>query len=87
MKKAELETLREAAGYWTYMETHNEHVESCLICGRPTKPHTQKIIQMSISGFITDVDVELGDDSQGCFPVGKTCYKNYLKAAKEDNQE
>lgn len=84
MKRADLEKLRTAAGYWKYMETHNEDTESCLICGRPTKAHTQKIIQMAIDGFITDDDVDLGDESQGCFPVGRTCYQNYLKAAKEN---
>nr|DAZ59488.1 MAG TPA: hypothetical protein [Caudoviricetes sp.] len=84
MKKADLDALRTAAGYWAYMETHNEHTEACLICGRPTKPATQKVVQLAIDGFITDYDVDLGDNSQGCFPVGKTCYNNYLKAAKDE---
>lgn len=39
-----------SAGYWAYMETHNEHTESCLICGRPTKPATQKLVQLAIDG-------------------------------------
>lgn len=84
MKKADLDVLRTSAGYWAYMETHNEQTESCLICGRPTKPATQKLVQLAIDGFITDCDVDLGDNSQGCFPVGKTCYNNYLKAAKDE---
>lgn len=84
MKKADLEALREKAGYWAYMENHNERAGSCLICGRLTKPATQKVVQLAIDGFITDCDVDLGDNSQGCFPVGKTCYNNYLKAAKDE---
>lgn len=84
MKKADLGQLREAAGYWAYVDAHNEHTDSCLICGRLTKPATQMFVQMAIDGFITDCDVDLGDNSQGCFPVGKTCYRNYLKAATNE---
>lgn len=82
MKKADLSELRENSGYYDYMENRCEHTDSCLICGRRTKPGTQKFVQMAISGFITDCDIDLGDDSQGCFPVGKTCFRNYEKLAK-----
>lgn len=56
--------------------------EPCIICGKEVKSTVNiKMLRLVCAGrYITD-DIEGAfEDDMGCFPVGNTCYKRFLKS-------
>lgn len=50
------------------------HTERCLFCDRPMNPaRIAYFVEMTTSNEVVPVGTTVGEDSQGCFPVGSSC--------------
>jgi hypothetical protein len=64
--------------YQQNIELYGEHSNSCLICGKPIKESNPKHVHLLTNGNIVSYDGDDIDNSQGFFPVGKSCAKKLV---------
>jgi translation elongation factor EF-4 len=54
--------------------------DACIVCGKPTNLNDKTKYVHITTDFIVVERNYLGDDSQGCYPIGNSCCKKLPKS-------